>query len=260
MPRPARSLLRHHAHRPWPVPRRPWVLRQSWHDVLFAHWPVDPRALRARIPPELELDVINDVAWVGVVVFETSHGRVRALPPVPGLSRFLEVNVRTYVSAAGRPGVYFFSLDADSALAVTAARWGLRLPYFHAVMDLNRSAGRVRFRSERTRARVRARLDIEYGPSGDPFEPRPRSLEHFLTERYCLFARDHRRRLYRLEIHHPPWPLQVATMVARYNTMVDAVDLATPVQNHPLLHYAARQDMLAWWPTAPRPLSGGAGP
>jgi uncharacterized protein YqjF (DUF2071 family) len=245
----ARSLLRMAQHRPWPVPRRPWVTRQAWHDVLFAHWPVHPRALHKRIPPELQLDTRDNLAWIGVVAFEISGARLRAVPLVPGVSRFLQVNVRTYVRSGGRPGVYFFSLDASSLAAVRAARWALRLPYVHAAMSFERQDGRLHLRSRRESAAVHAQIDVDYGPAGPAAETEPGTLDHFLVERYCLFARDQRRQLHNLEIHHPPWRLQVATAELHHNTLVESLDLTTPMRT-PLLHYAARQDMLAWWPRA----------
>jgi uncharacterized protein YqjF (DUF2071 family) len=214
---------------------------------LFAHWPVDPRALHKRIPPALQLDTLDDIAWIGVVAFEIADARLRAVPPVPGTSRFLEVHVRTYVRAGDRPGVYFFSLDASSLAAVRAARWALRLPYVHAAMSLERQEGRVRLRSHRESAAVHAQIDVGYGPVGPAVPAEPGTLDHFLVERYCLFARDQHRRLHNLEIHHPPWPLQAATAEIHYNTLVESLDLTTPMRS-PVLHYAARQDVLAWWP------------
>jgi uncharacterized protein len=245
----ARSLLRIHEHRPWLLPLRPWVMRQSWLDVFFAHWPVDPRVLRARVPSGLELDLTDDFAWIGVVAFELTEARLRALPPLPGLRRFPEVNVRTYVRAGGRPGVYFFSLDAASAGAVAAARLGLRLPYHFAAMQIEREAGSIHFSAQRDSNHVRARLDVQYAPTGPAFHAAPGTLDAFLIERYCLFACDHRRRLYQLEIHHPPWPLQAARADIRVNTLVEAIGIAAVPRVEPLLHYAARQEVLAWWPT-----------
>jgi uncharacterized protein YqjF (DUF2071 family) len=223
-------------------------LRQTWHDVLFAHWAVDPRTVRSRIPSELQLDVTADGAWLGIVAFEITGLRPRGVPRLPGVSSFPEVNVRTYVRLDDRPGVYFFSLDAGSRLAVHAARRALHLPYHRAAMAIERRGNRVRFSSDRDAGLVRARLDVLYGPSGDVFRARPGTLEHLLIERYCLFARDDRRQLYRLDIHHPPWVLQAAEAELRIDTLIEALGITTP-RAQPLLHYAARQDVLAWWPT-----------
>ena len=122
------------AHRPWPLPQSPWVMTQSWHNLLFAHWPVDEGLLRSKIPPGFPLDTWDGQAWLGVVPFRMTNVAPRFVPALPMVSEFAELNVRTYVTIGGRPGVYFFSLDAASALAVAAARSLLHLPYFAAQM------------------------------------------------------------------------------------------------------------------------------
>ena len=215
--------------------------------MLFAHWPVDPRALQKRIPPDLQLDTFDNLAWIGVMACDVTNVRLRPLLPLPRVSRFLEVSVRTYVHADDRPGVYFFSLDVSSLLAVKMARSGLRLPYFRASMSMERQPDGLRFRSRRELAPVHAQIDVGYRPAGAVFQAKPKTIEHFLVERYCQYARDHHRRLTRLEVHHAPWPLQTATADLHYNTLVDALDLTTPMRS-PMVHYSARQDVLAWWP------------
>src|SRR6266566_2241106 len=123
-------------HRPWPLPSGPWVMAQTWHDLLFAHWPVETGALRRLVPLELSLDTFEGRCWVGIAPFHMSHIHAHGLPPLPGLSRFPELNVRTYVTLNGKPGVYFFSLDAANRAAVWAARRFYCLPYFHARMSV----------------------------------------------------------------------------------------------------------------------------
>lgn len=236
------------AHRPWPLPAAPWVMTQSWHDVLFAHWPVAPEVLRARLPPGLALDLFAGEAWVGVVPFHMTNVAPRFAPAVPGLSAFPEVNVRTYVTAGGRPGVYFFSLDAESRVAVGLARAMLRLPYYVASMDVTHDGDWVDYWSERhaDEGAPPAEFEARYRPTGPAVAPRAGTLEHFLVERYCLFQVDERR-AYRLDIHHPPWPLQPAEAVVTTNTLVDAAGVTLPPRP-PVLHYARRQDMVAWLP------------
>src|SRR6266536_1789342 len=130
--RQARS-LEQLVHRPWPVPSRGWTMGQTWEDLLFAHWRVPLEAVRAHVPPELEVELHDGSAWLGITAFRLTGLRARGLLPLPGLSSFLEVNVRTCVRAADeKPGIWFFSLDASSRLAVEAARRGYKLPYFHA--------------------------------------------------------------------------------------------------------------------------------
>src|SRR5262245_39338566 len=127
-----RKILDRIAHRPWPQPDGPWVMAQTWHDLLFAHWRIDSALLRPQIPSALEIDTFDGEAWIAVVPFRMSGVRLRMAPQVPGLSAFPEVNVRTYVKADGKPGVWFFSLDATNAVAVAAARLTFHLPYFRA--------------------------------------------------------------------------------------------------------------------------------
>ena len=103
-------------------------MTQSWHDLLFAHWPLDPDVLRVRLPPSLPLDVFDGRAWIGVIPFHMTNVGPRGAPSLPGLSAFAELNVRTYVTLDDKPGVYFFSLDAASTLAVIGARAMFRLP------------------------------------------------------------------------------------------------------------------------------------
>ena len=122
------SIVQQTNHRPWAMPDAPWFMTQTWHDLLFAHWPVDPDPIRARLPHTFELDLFDAQAWIGVVPFHMTNVAPRGVPSMPWLSAFPELNVRTYVQVGGRPGVYFFSLDAGSRLAVRAARALLNLP------------------------------------------------------------------------------------------------------------------------------------
>src|SRR4051794_13826723 len=154
-----------------PVPRGPWVMAQSWRDLLFAHWAVAPETLRAVVPPELELETFDGQAWLGVTPFVVRGLRPRFVPPLPGLSSFPEVNVRTYVTAGGRPGIWFLSLDAASRVAVQGARRSYHLPYFHARMRMDRSRGS--FAQQRVRAD--ARFDALLRPTGEPRRAPPGS-------------------------------------------------------------------------------------
>ena len=239
-------------HRPWPLPAGPWVMRQTWRNLLFAHWPLAAAALRRLVPDGLELQTFDGHAWLAVTPFVLTGLRLRALPPVPGLSRFPELNVRTYVTAEGKPGVFFFSLDAGSAVAVAAARALYALPYFRARFRVSTAGDRVVYAGRRThRGAPPAGLAIEYRPTGAAVTAPPGSLPHWLTERYCLYAADRRGRLWRAEVHHPPWPLQPAEALILSNTMPASVGLALP-DVAPLLHFAARLDVQVWPPEAVR--------
>src|SRR5690242_6401683 len=164
-------------HRPWPMPSSPWLMTQSWHDLLFAHWSVNSHTLRARVPPVFELDTFEGQAWVGVVPFYMTNVAPRAVPPLPGLSRFAELNVRTYVRVDDRPGVFFFSLDAASRAAVRVARLTLSLPYFDAVMSVRGEGDGVHYESRRTTGD--ADFVASYRPCGPSFDPPPGTLEYF---------------------------------------------------------------------------------
>jgi uncharacterized protein YqjF (DUF2071 family) len=238
------------AHRPWPMPDAPWIMTQSWHDLLFAHWPVDRELLRTKVPSGFELDLFETQAWIGVVPFRMTNVAPRGVPALPWVSTFAEVNVRTYVLVGGRPGVYFFSLDAESSLAVAGARSLLHLPYHTARMDVHDDGrGQIHYTSRRIADDVGpAELAARYRPVGLPVEPMPGTLEYFLTERYCLYNVDGRFRPYRLDIHHPPWKLQRAEATIDVNTMATAAGIRLP-DVAPLLHFSKRQDMVAWAPT-----------
>jgi uncharacterized protein YqjF (DUF2071 family) len=243
------GILNERAHRPWPMPTAPWVMTQTWHDLLFAHWPIDPQQLEAKVPAELHVDLFEGMAWLGIVPFHMTNVAPRGVPSMPWISEFPELNVRTYVRVGDRPGVYFFSLDAGSSVAVQAARTLLNLPYYSAAMAVTPVATGVEYQSQR-KDNPAAILTGRYGPTGSPFTAAEGSLAYFLTERYCLYHVDRRGRPYRLEIHHPPWPLQPAGGEFERNTMAEVNGLRLPAQA-PLLHFAKRQDMVAW---APKPL------
>jgi uncharacterized protein YqjF (DUF2071 family) len=241
------AILQTVAHRPWPLPARPWIMTQIWHELLFAHWPVAPEALRPLVPSALPLDTFADQAWVGVVPFRMSHVRPRWVPALPGLSQLVELNVRTYVSVNGKPGVYFFSLDASSRIAVAAARTVFHLPYFHAAMRSRRAGDTIHYRSHRThRGASPAEYTATYRPIAPVAYAWPGMLAHWLTERYCLYTVNHGR-VYRGEIHHLPWPLQAAELETACDTMAGAHGILLP-DVPPLLHYAHRQEVRIWLP------------
>jgi hypothetical protein len=255
------------AHRQWPLPKGPWVMAQSWHDLLFAHWPIEVAELRTtlrpHIPDALAIDTFEGQAWIGVVPFRMSGVRLRATPAMPALSAFPELNVRTYVTHGNKPGVWFFSLDAANSIAVAIARAWFHLPYFNARMRCQEHVGWIDYTSERThRGATSAILRARYRPTRGTFEPQPATLEYFLTERYCLYAAAPRNRILRGEIHHTPWQLQPAEAEFRDHSMIQAamecgapatLSLSSPRNtNVPLLHFARRQDVVVW---NPQPIS-----
>jgi uncharacterized protein YqjF (DUF2071 family) len=240
--RQARS-LEHLEHRPWTPPRRGWTMGQTWEDLLFAHWRVPLEAVREHVPHELEVELQDGSAWLGVTPFRVRGLRARGTLPLPRVSSFLELNVRTYVRAAdGKPGIWFFSLDASSRLAVEAARRGYKLPYFHARISATRRGEWIDYECARVEEHGRV-FSGRYRPDGAVFNAEPDSLEWFLTERYCLYTVGDGH-LHRAEIHHPPWPLQQGEAVVELNTMAPpGVELP---DEEPVVHYSLRQDVVVW--------------
>jgi uncharacterized protein len=239
------ALLAQTSHRVIPMSRRPWIMQQKWHDLLFAHWAIAPEEMRRVVPPELELDLFEGQAYVGVVPFWMSGIRGRYAPPFPGMSTFPELNVRTYVRHGNIPGVYFSSLDATSLPAVWGGRTFYSLPYFHARMSVQASGGKFEYNSRRLNGPP-AEFIGRYWPIAGTRTNGPSPLEHFLCERYCLYA-VRGGRVYRTYIHHTPWPLQDAEADISVNTMAQAAGIELPLTK-PLLHFSRNLEVLIWWP------------
>ena len=241
-----RSIMDQTAHRPWPMPSSSWIMTQTWHDLLFAHWPVDRGQLQALLPAGIEVDLFDGQAWLGIVPFHMTNVAPRGIPALPWVSEFSELNVRTYVQACGRPGVYFISLDASNSLAVAAARTLFHLPYYLASISIDRQENAIRYESRRSAdASPDAMLIARYTPTSAVDEAQPGSLEYFLTERYCLFTVDRASQPCSVDIHHPPWRLQLAEAAIEANTMAEAAGIRLPTLA-PLLHFSRRQDVVAW--------------
>jgi uncharacterized protein YqjF (DUF2071 family) len=232
-------------HRPWPLPAGPWIGRQSWHDLLFAHWPVPASRLRPLVPPSLVIQEHSGTSWVGLVPFRMSGVSARGLPDLPGFSAFPEMNLRLYVDVDDKPGVWFVSLDAASRLAVWGARRFFDLPYFFASMDARDDGQRIHYSSARRAPGRRVAFRGAFGPTSPVFQSVPGTLEHFLTERYCLYTQTPSRQIVRAEIHHQPWPLQAAVCDIAENSVGDAQGI--PLPGPPaLLHFSRRLDVVVW--------------
>ena len=210
---------------------------QTWDALLFAHYRVSVSALRELVPDGLEVQEHSGSGWLGVTPFAVTGLRARGLPPLPLVSSFLELNVRTYVTRDDKPGIWFFSLDASSEAAVLAARQLYRLPYFRAQIRMERGS-QLAFECTRDAGTEFAVTYSSVAPADVG------SLEHFLTERYCLYA-EHGGDILRAEIHHRPWPLQTAEAEIRTNKMPPA---GIEIDEEPLLHYSERQDVVIWPP------------
>lgn len=239
-------LLLKTGHRPIPLPHKPWIMVQNWHDLLFAHWSLPAEQIRPLVPPQLELDLFQGRAYVAVTPFHMSGVRPRMAPPLPGLSRFPELNVRTYVRYKDIPGVWFFSLDAGSRAAVWGARLGYALPYFYARMSVRPDGDKFEYSNRRLQAPRPAEFRGRYWPVSEPRQFDKNSLEHFLTERYCLYA-VRGNQVLRGYIHHLPWPLRDAHAEIEINTMARAAGIELP-DIPPMLHFSRFLKVLIWWP------------
>jgi uncharacterized protein len=232
------------SHRPWPLPASPWIWRQTWHDLLFAHWPVPMHAVRRLVPQWLAVQQFGGSTWVGLVPFRMTGVTLRHVPPLPVVSHFPEMNLRLYVECGGKPGVWFVSLDAARRSAVIAARMLAHLPYFYSRMSLRADGDAVRYSSTRVND-ARVAFVGAYEPAGPVFESTPNSLEHFLTERYCLYTQDRRGRRWRLEIHHQPWPLQTARASFQTNGVAQSQGIELP-EAEPHLLFSRKLEVVGW--------------
>ncbi len=222
-------------------------MTQWWRDLLFAHWPVAPSAVAHLVPDALELDLFDGMAWVAVVPFRMTGIRARFSPPIPGLSQFPELNLRTYVrprhGAGQDPGVYFWTLEASNPIAVQAARILFHLPYRHADMRSKERDGWIEYRSHRTHGgEPPAEFMANYRPLG-PTVPSP--LVQWLTERYCLYSVNSAGALFQGQIHHRPWSLYDAEAVIDVNTLALASGVALP-PTPPLLHFSREIEVAIW--------------
>ena len=232
-------------HRPWPMPNSKWLMRQQWHDLLFCHWPVPVEKLRPHIPEILKIQEFNGSAWIGIIPFTMTGVTLRYMPDFPPLTSFPELNVRTYVEYKGRPGVWFFSLDAANPLAVWGARIFFHLPYFQAKMKWRWRNGWMEYSSKRESEKKR--FLTRYRPKGELYQPGIQSFEHWFVERYCLYTTNKSGRLIRCEIHHPPWKLYSAIADLRINNMAEIIDDgfdALPGK----FHFAKNQKVVVWKP------------
>jgi uncharacterized protein YqjF (DUF2071 family) len=247
------EILESTQHRPFALASRPWIQRQRWNDFLFCHWPIPASRMRAVVPPQLELDLWDGAAWIGIIPFHMTGVMLRGLPDLPWFSTFPELNVRTYVRSRGTPGVHFLSLDAHNALAVWLARAWYGLPYFRARMAWSREGSVVRYASVRIhRGAPPARYAARYTTDGAVLPVTAGSFEHWLAERYALFVVDRRGSVWRGDVHHHAWPLQEARIDIEENTMAEAHGLTLP-DTPPHVLYSQGVDILAWPPAASVP-------
>lgn len=213
------------------------LMQQTWGKLLFMHWPIPAEALRPLIPERLSIDTYNGEAWIALTPFTVWGSRPSFTPPLPWLSEFHELNVRTYVHLDGVPGVWFFSLNANSRVSVMAARTFYRLPYAYAAIDLKQTGNRIDYHATRDDGTMKPAHFRATWTAGERLpEAQPGTLEFFLIERYCLYTAD-AEKIYRARIFHRPWPLQEAALADFDSNLIASHDMP-PRLNAPLLHYA----------------------
>jgi len=245
------DILLNTGHRPWPPPATRWAMTQRWNDLLFAHWPVPAAQLIGLLPAGLTVDTFDGSAWVGVVPFWMDRVQLRGFPMIPGTNRFPELNLRTYVRDSGNnvAGVYFFSLDAANPLAVAVARTFFHLPYYWAKMSIqHRGKSEFHYSSERRLVRKPVRFRANYrglGRMNTLDQSLPGTIEYFLTERYALYTTGPDGKLHRGNIHHLPWPLELAEAEFEVNELPGAHGIQLP-DTAPLLHYARELVVYVW--------------
>lgn len=231
-----KSILDTQGHRPFPLPDKPWIMQQTWQDLLFLHYKIPFNVLRQLIPKQLELDTYGKDAWISITPFKMRNVRFRFLPPIPSAYNFLELNLRTYVKHNGKSGIYFFSLDTSSTLSLLGAR-AVYLPYFRAKMKIDFN-GTFYFSSKRIfKFKTPAVLKVKYKPVGNSYLSKSGSLEEWLVERYCLFQEAKKGKYIEIEIHHLPWELQNAEAEVLTNSLTEPFRFSIPDQQ-PLVQYA----------------------
>jgi uncharacterized protein YqjF (DUF2071 family) len=210
----------------WSVVNAIPLLHQNWHHLLFLHWEVPPSELQALLPPGLDLDTFEGKAYAGLIPFT-----------IQSILSFHEVNVRTYVTRnGGDPGVWFFSLDASSSIAVAAARAAYKLPYFNAEIDF--SGFDFHSRRKDRRGQMPANCHVRYEPVEGPItHAAPGTLDHFLVERYLLYAVDDEHNLHRARVSHQPYPIERVNVLELGETLVWAAGIKRP-ESAPIRHYS----------------------
>ncbi len=234
------------SHRPWQRPTKPFAMYMEWHNLLFAHWAVKPELLEAKLPKGLKLETFDGFAWLGIVPFQMRYTAPRKWLSLPLISHFDELNVRTYVTDGQKRGVWFFSLDCNNTLAVRAARFGFHLPYMDAKIQVSIRGDQIVYSSLRThRGESNAVLECAYQPIGQVYHSVAGTLEHWLTERYCLYSASVSGQIFRGEIDHQPWSLQPAAADFFENSMTESLGFSLPKKPE-LLHFSKRIDVNAW--------------
>lgn len=232
------------SHRLWSLPPSPWLMKQTWNDLLFAHYPIKLDLLRKRVPEVLPLDSFNGLGWIGIVSFRMTGVRLRGLPPIPGTNTFPQVNVRTYVNLDGKPGVYFLSLYAANRLAASAAKNFFNLPYHFADITMKHNGSCFNFNSKR-RSDKQAGLVCSFRPISDPFYAPKGTFDEWMAERYCFYTLNNKGLPLRCDVLHQPWLLQHAEAKMSQNTLLTMQGIQVE-QDRPVFHFSKKMEVRTW--------------
>jgi uncharacterized protein len=233
------DIITHTSHRTWALPTGRWAYYQEWNRVLFLHWKVPADALQTMLPTHLTLDLHEGNAWISLVPFTMEKIRPNGIPAFSPISNFHEINIRTYVTAEGKSGVYFLNIEAQKYLSAYIARKASGLPYEKA--EITRESNTIKHAYTSINQKKAFQLKAVF-ETGNPITHKI-PLDIFLTERYCLYLDDNGQ-LYRYQIHHHPWDLQevqIKNLTTAYT--IGNISLHTPPD---LAHYSEGVQVIAW--------------
>lgn len=233
------------SHRPFPIPTLPWIGKQTWNDILFCHWPISSDILETWIPSALALDLYNGTAWLGYVLFQVSDIRLRLFPKIPYFNSYIGLNVRTYVTYKGTPGIYFFNLDASKLFAVIGGKVGTLLPFRKSNMTWKKRNPDYCFigKTETMNQQIET-FDVRFRPKTNPYVLPNDCLPAWLYERYCFFI-DSKKQMYRGDIHHARWKVSDMDIQIKQNSMASFLP-RTYFEQQPLIHYSSIQHAYLW--------------
>lgn len=224
------------------APHLPWVMKQTWSDILFVHYPVKRELLERLIPKALTLDTLDGYGWVTIVPYLTSTMRMKGLPAIPGMQSFPGYNIRTYVTFNGKTGVYFFGLTAANWISANMAKIFFNLPYYYVAMNFRRQGNRIEFGGETIGEDA---LICQYKPITEKFLARKGSLDEWLVERYCLYTTNQKGEPLRCDILHQPWLLQKAEASFFHNELLSKYKIL-PESTDPILHFSNKVVVRIW--------------
>ncbi|RUL49875.1 YqjF family protein [Lysinibacillus antri] len=220
------------------LPSFPWIMKQTWSENLFVHYPVKKEHLQKLIPKPLQLDTYDNRAWVSIVPYFIQNMRGHGMPAIPGTKEFAGFNLRTYVRANEKPGVYFFHLGASNWFATKGAKTFFQLPYFYEDIRMDKEKEMVHFQAP-------GKLVCAYKGASKPYHPSKGSLDEWLVERYCLYTTNQKGKLFQGNILHPSWVLYDAEAEFQENTLLSRYNI-TPESDRPILHFAHKREVAIW--------------